>query len=419
MENGKRNLAVYIHLPFCVRKCLYCDFNSGLYSEEVRRNYVNQLLREIEWFFDDEPETNNLEISTVFFGGGTPSILHPDEIETILCKLKDSLCKHNSKLCKLRRLCKPQELCQPNYLCKPKEITIEVNPGTVVQKNMEQFRRYREMGINRVSIGLQSVNDNELKILGRIHTYEDFLKTYEAAVEAGFTNINVDLIYAVPGQTFESFEKSIRTVASLNPRPSHISAYSLIVEEGTQFFGRDFAKEGIPLPDEEEERRMYRGVSEILKEYGYEQYEISNYALPGFECNHNLSYWTRGEYAGFGVSASSLRKGVRDYRYRNTSSMEKYMNASSYDELKALREEVEELSREDQMSEAAILALRLNRGLASKKFYDEFGKMPDEVFKDAIEKHIREGLLEISNEGDLKLTENGRDLANYVMADFL
>ena len=284
---------------------------------------------------------------------------------------------------------------------------------------MEQFRRYREMGINRVSIGLQSVNDTELKILGRIHTYEDFLKTYEAAVEAGFSNINVDLIYAVPGQTFESFEKSIRTVASLNPRPSHISAYSLIVEEGTQFFGRDFAKEGIPLPDEEEERRMYRGVSEILKEYGYAQYEISNYALPGFECNHNLSYWTRGEYAGFGVSASSLRKGVRDYRYRNTSSMEKYMNASSYDELKALREEVEELSREDQMSEAAILALRLNRGLASKKFYDEFGKMPDEVFKDAIEKHIREGLLEISPEGDLKLTENGRDLANYVMADFL
>ncbi len=407
MENGKRNLAVYIHLPFCVRKCLYCDFNSGPYSEEVRRNYVNQLLREIEWFFDDEPETNNLEISTVFFGGGTPSVLHPDEIETILCKLKDALCKHNSKLCKLKRL------------CKPTEITIEVNPGTVVQKNIEQFRRYREMGINRVSIGLQSVNDNELKILGRIHTYEDFLKTYEAAVEAGFTNINVDLIYAVPGQTFESFEKSIRTVASLNPRPSHISAYSLIVEEGTQFFGRDFAKEGIPLPDEEEERRMYRGVSEILKEYGYEQYEISNYALPGFECNHNLSYWTRGEYAGFGVSASSLRKGVRDYRYRNTSSMEKYMNASSYDELKALREEVEELSREDQMSEAAILALRLNRGLASKKFYDEFGKMPDEVFKDAIEKHIREGLLEISPEGDLKLTENGRDLANYVMADFL
>ena len=257
-KEGVRKLAVYIHLPFCVRKCRYCDFNSGCYSEEIQKNYVNQLLKEIDWFFE-ENGSEKIEISSVFFGGGTPSVLPAGEIERILCKLKERA-----------------------EFEKDAEISIEVNPGTVAEPETEEeskFEAYRRIGINRVSIGMQSASDEELKTLGRIHTFEEFKETYQLAVKAGFTNINVDVMYALPGQGFTSFEHSLRTVAELNP--VHISAYSLIVEEGTPFYETDFAKEGKPLPDEDEERRMYESAAEILAEYGYEQYEISNYALPG------------------------------------------------------------------------------------------------------------------------------------------
>ena len=401
-KQPKRKLAVYVHIPFCVRKCLYCDFVSGAYGEETHKDYVNQLLREIDWFFAEKAD-EKYEISSIFFGGGTPSILPAEEVERILCKLKGRA-----------------EFADP-------EITIEVNPGTVTgPEEAGKLTKYRDAGINRISIGLQSANDKELQILGRIHTYEDFLQTYEEAVKAGFDNINVDILYAIPGQKYASFEDTVRKVASLKPKPAHISAYSLILEEGTPFYETDFHALGLDLPDEEEERKMYRGVAEILSKYGYGQYEISNYALPGKECKHNCAYWLREEYAGFGVAAASLIRASgaefledTDFRYRNTSVLEKYLQANSYEELKSLREETETLSPKEQMSETVILGLRMNRGVCNDAFLKCYGKTVREAFPEAVEKHIANGLLLENENGDISLTDYGRDLGNYVMSDFM
>ncbi len=400
-ENESRELAVYFHLPFCIKKCLYCDFVSGPYPKEVQESYVNKILWEIEEFFEKK-----VRISSVFFGGGTPSILPPEEIEKILCKLKEH-----------------SEFVQP-------EITIEVNPGTV-KKGI--FEKYKAMGINRISIGLQSTSDEELKTLGRIHTYEDFLNTFNQAKEAGFENISADVIYAIPGQNYQSFEKTIRTVAELGL--THISAYSLIVEEGTPFYEMD-----LDLPSEEEERRMYEGAASILSEYGFKQYEISNYAMPGYECRHNVAYWTGKEYAGFGVAAASLIKNTQDFdaksveedpqsidtkaeiskmRYTNTKSLDAYLDASDYEQLKALRTDVEMLSVEDCMSETVILGLRMNAGVRDADFYGLYGAHLRDIFPKAIEKHKWERLLSENENGDIALTRRGRNLSNYVMADFL
>lgn len=378
MEHG-RELAVYIHLPFCVRKCLYCDFISGPYKEEVRKSYVNKLLWEIDSFFS-EIQDENIEITSVFFGGGTPSILPATEIERILCKLKDHARFNNP------------------------EITIEVNPGTVAS-----FSKYLEIGINRLSIGMQSTSDEELKTLGRIHTYEQFLTTLELAKAAGFKNINADVMYAIPGQDYASFEKTLTACANLDL--THISAYSLIVEEGTPFYGMD-----LDLPSEEEERRMYRGVARILAQYGYKQYEISNYAVPGYECRHNIAYWTGKEYAGFGIAAASL---IENRRYTNTKSMEDYLKTKDYAELKNLRTDCEILGPRERMAETVILGLRMNKGVGDGAFYDRFGQHLNEVYGEAILKHKNEGLLKVSGNGSIALTARGRDLSNYVMADFL
>ena len=396
-EHGKE-LAIYIHLPFCVRKCLYCDFISGPYGEDVRKSYVNKLLWEIDSFFDEYRE-KNIVITSIFFGGGTPSILPPGEIERILCKLKEHA-----------------DFIEP-------EITIEVNPGTVdtsdnsriaevdSKENNETvlFIKYRKIGINRISIGLQSTSDEELKTLGRIHTYEQFLNTLASAMAAGFTNISADVMYAVPGQNYKSFERTLRKVADLGL--NHISAYSLIVEEGTPFYDMD-----LDLPSEDVERRMYRGVSGILAEYGLKQYEISNYAKPGYECRHNIAYWTGKEYAGFGIAAASL---IENLRFTNTKSMDDYLSVSDYEELKKLRTDVENLSREDCMSEAVILGLRMNQGVSDKAFYEKFGQHLSDVYPKEILKHKLEGLLKEAEDGSISLTAKGRDLSNYVMADFI
>ena len=379
-EHGKE-LAIYIHLPFCVRKCLYCDFVSGPYSEEVKKSYVNKLLWEMDSFFE-EYNGEKVEISSVFFGGGTPSIIPPEEIDKILCKLKGYA------------------------VFREPEITIEVNPGT---GEPSLFEKYREIGINRISIGLQSTSDEELKTLGRIHSYEQFLNTLDSVKAAGFTNISADVMYAIPGQNYKSFERTLRKVADLGL--NHISAYSLIVEEGTPFYEMD-----LDLPSEEEERRMYRGVSRILAEYGFAQYEISNYAKPGYECRHNIAYWTGKEYAGFGIAAASL---IENRRYTNTKSMDDYLSVTDYEELKKLRTDVENLSREDCMSEAVILGLRMNQGVSDKAFYEKFGQHLSDVYPKEILKHKLEGLLKEAEDGSISLTAKGRDLSNYVMADFI
>lgn len=285
----RRELELYIHIPFCAKKCAYCDFLSGPADEQTVADYVTALRKEIESY---KESAKNYEVTTVFFGGGTPSLLSGEQMAELMNAIKDTF-----------------------MLKEEAEITMEANPGTVTESNLSA---YKEAGINRISFGLQSVKDEELRMLGRIHTFEEFLESYDMARKAGFHNINVDLISAIPGQTLTSWEETLRTVIEL--QPEHISAYSLIVEEGTTFaklYGEGCEKEEL-LPDEDEERRIYERTEEMLKEAGYHRYEISNYAKDGYECRHNLGYWERKEYLGLGLGASSL---LNETRFHNTEHM--------------------------------------------------------------------------------------------------
>ena len=285
----EQNLSLYLHIPFCVRKCLYCDFLSGPQSADVQEQYVEALCREIQ---ETSPEYREYQVVSVFIGGGTPSVLLPEQTIRIMETLKS--CFTLTDTC---------------------EISMEMNPGTVTP---EKMNAYRTCGINRISIGLQSANDGELKALGRIHTCADFLKAYEMAVEAGFTNINVDLMSAIPEQTLKSYQETLQKVLALQPQPVHISAYSLIVEEGTPFYEQELS-----LPDEETERRMYEITDDILRKAGYHRYEISNYAKAGKECVHNKVYWQRGNYLGLGIGSASL---IQNVRFHNVTDISSYVN---------------------------------------------------------------------------------------------
>ena len=285
----EQNLSLYLHIPFCVRKCLYCDFLSGPQSADVQEQYVEALCREIQ---ETSPEYREYQVVSVFIGGGTPSVLLPEQTIRIMETLKS--CFTLTDTC---------------------EISMEMNPGTVTP---EKMNAYRACGINRISIGLQSANDEELKALGRIHTCADFQKAYEMAVEAGFTNINVDLMSAIPEQTLKSYQETLQKVLALQPQPVHISAYSLIVEEGTPFYEQE-----LNLPDEETERRMYEITDDILRKAGYHRYEISNYAKAGKECVHNKVYWQRGNYLGLGIGSASL---IQNVRFHNMTDISSYVN---------------------------------------------------------------------------------------------
>lgn len=399
-------LGIYIHIPFCVQKCLYCDFVSGPASNDAKRNYVNCLLKEIELCNFGIGSEIEYIIDSVFIGGGTPSVLDGDWIKEILCKLREKF-----------------------EFTTDCECTIEVNPGTA---DSEKLKAYREAGINRLSIGLQSCNDNELKVLGRIHNYKDFEETFKAARQAGFNNVNVDLMSSIPEQTEESFIKSLNKVIDLNPE--HISVYSLIVEEGTPFYEMD-----LKLPDEDTERKIYYKTGQILKECGYEQYEISNYAKQGKECRHNIRYWKCGEYIGFGVAAASYLNSVR---WKNTENINHYIkcmqgtgdninkrcanniiNTQDTDYIKDMKcdafySEKEILTQEEQCAEFMFMGLRMNKGISEDEFYKRFNFMPDEKYGEVIIKHIQNGLL-VKEENHIRLTDKGRDICNYVMADFL
>ena len=285
----EQNLSLYLHIPFCVRKGLYCDFLSGQQSADVQEQYVEALCREIQ---ETSPEYREYQVVSVFIGGGTPSVLLPEQTIRIMETLKS--CFTLTDTC---------------------EISMEMNPGTVTP---EKMNAYRACGINRISIGLQSANDEELKALGRIHTCADFQKAYEMAVEAGFTNINVDLMSAIPEQTLKSYQETLQTVLALQPQPVHISSYSLIVEEGTPFYEQE-----LNLPDEEAERRMYEITDDILRKAGYHRYEISNYAKAGKECVHNKVYWQRGNYLGLGIGSASL---IQNVRFHNVTDISSYVN---------------------------------------------------------------------------------------------
>ncbi len=396
MQN-KEELSLYIHIPFCVRKCGYCDFLSAPADEKARDRYVQALLMEIERY--QGTETADRKIKTLYIGGGTPSILSVDQLDCIMQKIKYTF----------------------NF-CDDIEASMEMNPGTA---SKEKCRALYQMGINRLSIGLQSTNDMELKTLGRIHSYEDFINTYTWCREAGFQNINVDLMAALPYQTVESYTTGLRKIIRL--APEHISAYSLILEEGTPFYQK-YNSGCYPLPDEEQERLMYRETEQILAQAGYERYEISNYAKKGYACRHNLVYWQGGDYLGLGLGSSSYMDGVR---FHNTTDFNTYVNQGTY------VEDREELSVQAKMEEFMFLGLRVMAGVSGTEFEKRFGKTMEDVYGDVLRKHEEEGLLQIERKEDRKeaaaaepakgktniekvmLTTNGVDVSNYVFADFL
>ena len=378
MKNRKENspMEIYIHIPFCIRKCDYCDFLSGPSGPEEQADYVQALLREIQAVEEGEGRS----VSSIFIGGGTPSVLDERLLGDILREIRNRF--------------KMEE---------DAEITIEVNPGTA---NIGKLQAYREMGINRLSIGLQSPEDRELKILGRIHNYGQFLETYQEARTVGFDNINIDLMSAIPDQTYEGWVKNLRTVAELEPE--HISAYSLIVEEGTPFAARK-----LNLPDEDTEYNMYEATAQILKEYGFEQYEISNYARKGRECRHNVGYWTRQDYLGFGLGASSL---YGKERFANTADLKKYLENSKNPE--KIREKEPSLTREDEMAEFMFLGLRMTKGISKADFQRCFGCTIESVYGEVLEKYESMELL-VEKDGRIFLSREGIHVSNSIMAEFL
>lgn len=363
-----RPLELYIHIPFCIRKCAYCDFLSAPAGEKTREKYVERLLEEIR---QTEFLSKEYQVVTVFFGGGTPSILEGEQIQNILKQLKSQF-----------------------HFREDAEITIEANPGTV---DREKLLQYRKAGINRISFGLQSADNRELRLLGRIHTWEQFLESFRLARETGFENMNVDLMSALPGQTPESYRKTLERVLELEPE--HISAYSLIIEEGTPFYEK-YENHPELLPPEDEERQMYYDTKEILHVHGYERYEISNYAKPGYACRHNLGYWNRTDYKGYGLGAASLLNNVR---YSNETDLQKYLEGKF-------------AGNEEHLTEQAIREEYFFLGLRKME-----GVNPG-IYREHYEKLLRrlqmQQLLSEKN-GKIYLTEKGIDVSNYVLAQFL
>lgn len=371
-----KSLSIYIHIPFCVQKCKYCDFLSAPSTPEARAEYLEALKREM---IKEAPAYQDYEVKTVFFGGGTPSILEAGQISECMDVLKEYY-----------------------RISADAEISMEMNPGTA---SPEKLRVMKRSGINRLSIGLQSAVDEELRMLGRIHTYAEFENTYYAAREAGFTNINIDLMSAIPGQSVEGWRKTLQRVVDL--KPEHISAYSLIIEEGTPLFENI---ESYPaIPDEEEDRIMYQDTKSLLKKQGYERYEISNYAKPGYECRHNIVYWTRENYVGFGLGAASM---VENVRWKNTDDMTLYLRQQE------LKEEVQKLSKAECMEEFMYLGLRMMDGVSCKKFADAFDVSMDDVYGDVLKRWGNMGVLECDGE-KVTLTDAGIDVSNQIFADFL
>ena len=380
----KMPLELYIHIPFCIRKCAYCDFLSGPQTQEVIGKYVDALITEIASYQDwAKPYC----VCSVFVGGGTPSVLHAEQMERVFATLRETF-----------------------EIAQDAEVTIEANPGTVTREKLETYKR---CGINRISFGLQSTNNKELELLGRIHTFEEFQESYQMARAAGFDNINIDLISAIPKQTLGSWESSLRNVIALEPE--HISAYSLIVEEGTPFYEKygEGAEGEVLLPSEEDERQMYHCTEALLREAGYHRYEISNYAKPGRECRHNLGYWERKNYLGIGLGASSL---IDNVRYRNTECLEDYIQFTC--ELNQIQKDREILSIEEQMEEFIFLGLRKMEGISKKLFQNTFGKTLEQCYGKNIQNMIEKGLL-VMEEDVLKLTKAGIDISNYVFTELL
>lgn len=408
-----KELELYLHIPFCERKCAYCDFLSAPADLPVRISYIKKLQEEIAYY---GAQYGEYQVSSIFFGGGTPTILEGYQLAAILETVKEHF-----------------------NITTDAEITVECNPGTLTAGKAEKLV---QAGFNRLSMGLQSADDRELQLLGRIHNFAQFLESYDLARKAGFRNINVDLMSALPGQTLKSWQDTLQKVTAL--RPEHISAYSLIIEEGTPFYER-FAEDerireegGHPrlLPEEDVERQMYELTETFLQIKGYERYEISNYAKPGYECRHNCGYWTRKDYLGLGLGASSL---VEHQRFQNTSDLKTYLEQEYSPQCEGqhehiaetiqLQEEtgltqtghhihIETLDKKSEMEEFMFLGLRLMVGIFRQQFEKKFQVTLNSVYGEVLRKLKGEQLIE-EVAGYVRLTEHGIDVSNYVLAEFL
>ena len=378
-----RQKGIYIHIPFCISKCIYCDFCSAPADDETKEHYVDALCREIAVAGERaEADGDKRKISTIFFGGGTPSILHSALLIKIMNAVRGAFC-----------------------VADDAEITVECNPGTL---SKSKLATYKDIGVNRLSIGLQSPNNRELKNLGRIHTYEQFEESYIEARLAGFDNINVDIMSAIPNQTVAGYEDNLRKVIAL--KTEHISAYSLIVEEGTPLYNMVERTHGRILPSEDEDREMYAMTKVMLADAGYSRYEISNYAKPGRECRHNISYWERDDYLGFGVAAASL---LGKRRFTNTLNVASYI-ANPIDN----HSEEQILTLNDEMEEYMFLGLRMMKGVDTERFGELFGKSFDELYGEITARQIEQGLM-VRDGNRVRLTDIGIDISNTVMAEYM
>ena len=387
-----KSIGLYVHIPFCKKKCAYCDFKSYAGKENLIDEYIKWLKYELQGLGEGNKldYENNIDdlviIKTIYIGGGTPSIIDSNYITQILDTIRNSF------------------VIDPDV-----EITIEINPGTV---NKEKLEEYKRSGINRLSIGLQSTNDMLLKELGRIHTYKEFLDTYNLARKIEFKNINVDLMLGLPKQSVNDLRESLDKIIELNPE--HISVYSLIIEEGTEFF-KKLNENKLTLPGDEIEREMYWLTKRKLEEAGYNHYEISNFSKKGFESKHNLSCWNQEEYIGVGVAAHSYTNNVR---YSNVDSIEEYIdnykNGNETDNFIFH----EKQNKESKMQEFMLLGLRKIDGIHIQEFKAKFGENPIFVFRTALEKLVNRELIEV--DGDvIRLTNKGLDLANLVWEEFV
>ena len=388
----KKELELYIHIPFCVRKCHYCDFLSAPADEKTREQYTEALCKEIVSYKETAAE---YEVSTVFFGGGTPSLLSVQQFEKIIGAIRDTFFKDRNR-----------DIGEAGKV----EFTVECNPGTLTK---ELLSCLKQLGVNRLSIGLQSADDAELKLLGRIHSYEEFLESFRLARAAGFDNINIDLMQALPGQTVQSFRDTLQKVIEL--QPEHISAYSLIIEENTHFY-EWYGENSDKLPSEDTERDIYKMTQTVLKEAGYVRYEISNYAKSGYECRHNCGYWTGTEYLGLGLGASSY---IMETRFEQTNNLAEYLAGYSAEaDCAPERKSSQRLSKKECMEEFMFLGLRLCNGISRKEFEKRFEADYEAVYGEVTEHLLKQGLLQESGEY-LSLTELGRDVSNRVLAEFL
>lgn len=373
-------MELYLHMPFCVRKCAYCDFLSFPTDQETQNLYTRRLREDIDAM---GKKYGDIPVDTIFIGGGTPSV--PDSALIV------GIMEHVRKAF---------------HVAEGAEISMEANPGTVTREKLTDYRR---AGINRLSFGLQSANDRELKLLGRIHTWAEFLESFHLARECGFTNINIDLMSALPGQTRESWKDTLKRVTDLNPE--HISAYSLIIEDGTPFGEKYGSEEGRKLlPDEDSEREMYHETKRFLRDCGYERYEISNYAKPGRACRHNIGYWTGLPYLGLGLGASSYMDGCR---FAVNSDMKQYL-----EEKPGMFTDVEKLTKKDMEEEFFYVGLRMTAGVSLPEFERRFGVSAKDVYPGLMETFVAEKAAVF--QGDrFVLTDYGLDVSNYIMTQFL